>query len=191
MTATATRRNARPNGWYGMVVLVATEASLFGTLMASYVYLRFQTAIWPPHGVAAPSVTAPTVLALVLVASAVPMAYAAHAADRGRRRAALAGIACALVIQAVYLGFQIHLYADDLSRLSPSRDAYASIYFTLLAVHHVHVEVGILLDLWLLARLSRRLTPYRRTAVSAVAFYWYFVAIVGLFVTATITSPTW
>ena len=41
------------------------------------------------------------------------------------------------------------------------------------------------------ARLSRRLTPYRRTAVSAIAFYWYFVGIVGLFVTATITSPRW
>jgi heme/copper-type cytochrome/quinol oxidase subunit 3 len=51
--------------------------------------------------------------------------------------------------------------------------------------------VGILLDLWLLARLSRRLTPYRRTAVSAIAFYWYYVAAVGLLVTATIVSPTW
>src|SRR4029078_5310373 len=109
--------------------------------MASYVYLRFQTAVWPPHGVAAPSATAPTVLALVLVASALPMAYAAHAADRGRRRAALAGIACALVIQAVYLGFQIHLYADDLSRLSPSRDAHASLYHTLPGEHHIRAAL--------------------------------------------------
>jgi heme/copper-type cytochrome/quinol oxidase subunit 3 len=53
------------------------------------------------------------------------------------------------------------------------------------------VAVGVLLDVWLLARLSRRLTTYRRTAVSAIAFYWYFVAVVGLFVTATITSPRW
>jgi heme/copper-type cytochrome/quinol oxidase subunit 3 len=136
-------------------------------------------------------VTAPVVLALVLVASVFPMAFAVRAADRGNRRAALAGIACALVIQVVYLGFQIDLYSDDLSRFSPSRDAYSSIYFTLLAVHHAHVGVGILFNLWLLARLSRRLTPYRRTAVSAVAFYWYFVGIVGLFVTATITSPRW
>lgn len=191
MTAAATRRAARPNGWYGMLILVATEASLFGTLMASYVYLRFQTRTWPPHGVPMPAVTAPVVLALVLVAASVPMAFAARAANRGDRRAALAGIACALVVQAVYLGLQIHLYADDLSRFRPSSDGYSSIYFTLLAVHHIHVAVGILLDLWLLARLSRRLTTYRRTAVSAIAFYWYFVGIVGLFVTATITSPRW
>jgi heme/copper-type cytochrome/quinol oxidase subunit 3 len=191
MTAAATRRAARPNGWFGMLILVATEASLFGTLMASYVYLRFQTRTWPPHGVPEPAVTAPVVLALVLVASSLPMAFAARAADRGARRAALAGIAIALVVQAVYLGLQFHLYADDLDRFRPSANAYSSIYFTLLAVHHIHVAVGVLLDLWLLARLSRRLTTYRRTAVSAVAFYWYFVAVVGLFVTATITSPRW
>lgn len=191
MTATATRRAARPNGWYGMLILVATEASLFGTLMASYVYLRFQTPAWPPRGVPEPAVTAPVVLALVLVASSLPMAFAARAAGRGARQAALAGIACALVVQAVYLGFQLQLYADDLSRFRPSRDAYSSIYYTLLAVHHIHVAMGLLFDLWLLARLSTRLTPYRRTAVSAVAFYWYFVGIVGLFVTATITSPRW
>jgi heme/copper-type cytochrome/quinol oxidase subunit 3 len=191
MTAAATRRAARPNGWYGMLILVATEASLFGTLMASYVYLRFQTKTWPPHGVPMPAVTAPVVLALVLVASSLPMAFAARSANRGARGAALAGIACALVVQAVYLGFQLHLYADDLSRFRPSDDGYSSIYFTLLAVHHIHVAVGILFDVWLLARLSRRLTTYRRTAVAAIAFYWYFVGIVGLFVTATITSPRW
>jgi heme/copper-type cytochrome/quinol oxidase subunit 3 len=191
MTAAATRRVARPAGWYGMLILVATESSLFGTLMATYVYLRFETAIWPPRGVAAPSVTAPTVLALVLVASSLPMAVAARAAGRGDRRLALAGVACALVVQAVYLGLQVHLYFDDVSRFSPRLDAYSSIYFTLLAVHHIHVGFGILLDVWLLARLSRRLTPYRRTAVSAIAFYWYFVGVVGLLVTATVLYPSW
>jgi len=104
---------------------------------------------------------------------------------------ALAALASAFVIQAVYLGFQIHLYAADLTRFSPRLDAYASIYFTLLAVHHIHVGVGLVLDGWLLARLSRGLTPYRRTALSAVALYWYFVSIAGLFVTATILSPSW
>ncbi len=191
MTAAATRRVARPSGWYGMLILVATESSLFGTLMATYVYLRFQTANWPPRGVADPSVTAPTVLALVLVAASLPMAFAARAAGRGDRRAALAGIVCALVVQSVYLGFQVHLYFDDVSRFSPRLDGYSAIYFTLLAVHHIHVGIGILFDVWLLARLSRRLTPYRRTAVAAVAFYWYFVGIVGLFVTATILYPSW
>ncbi len=100
---TAARPAARPNGWYGMLILVATESALFGTLLASYVYLRFQARTWPPHGIAAPSVTAPLVLALVLVAALVPIAFAARAAGRGEQGAAMAAIAFAFAVQAVYL----------------------------------------------------------------------------------------
>lgn len=191
MTTATTRRGARPKGWYGMVILVATESAIFGTLLATYVYLRFQAAAWPPAGVHPPSVTAPLVLAVVLVAAAGVVGYGSRAAAHGQRGPALAALGSASVMQIVYLGFQIHLYAADLDRFSPRLDAYASIYFTLLAVHHIHVGVGLVLDVWLLARLSRGLTPYRRTALSAVALYWYFVGIAGLFVTATILSSSW
>ena len=34
-------RLARPNGWWGMAIFVATEATLFGTLIGTYFYLRF------------------------------------------------------------------------------------------------------------------------------------------------------
>jgi heme/copper-type cytochrome/quinol oxidase subunit 3 len=185
------RHAARPNGWYGMVILIATESALFGTLLATYAYLSFRAHAWPMGGIAAPSVTAPLVLAVVLAASSVPMALAVRAVGRDRAGAAIGLIALALVVQAVYLGLQIHLYADDLARFSPRANAYGSIYFTLLAVHHAHVGAGILLDLWLLARLPAGLTRYRRAAVSAVALYWYFVSLVGLLVTATILSPAW
>jgi heme/copper-type cytochrome/quinol oxidase subunit 3 len=191
MTTAAPRHQARPNGWYGMLVLVAAESALFGTLVATYVYLRFEAPAWPPDGVHAPSVTAPLVLALVLVAASGVVGYAARAAARGQRAGAIAALGSAMLVQAVYLGFQIHLYAADVDRFSPRLDAYSSIYFTLLAVHHVHVGVGLVLDAWVLARIGRGLTPYRRRALSAVALYWYFVGIAGLIVTATILSPAW
>lgn len=182
---------ARPNGWYGMVVLIATEAALFGTFIGTYVYLSFHVPTWPPDGIAAPSVTAPLLLSLLLLASSVPMALAVRAGGRDGVAAALAWLALAFAIQAVYLALQIHLYADDLSRFRPQTDAYGSIYFALLGLHHAHVGAGLLLDLWLFLRLPRGLTPYRRTALSAVALYWYFVGIAGLLVTATILSPAW
>jgi heme/copper-type cytochrome/quinol oxidase subunit 3 len=182
---------SRANGWYGMLVLVATEAALFGTLIGTYVYLRFQTATWPPRGDAPPSVAAPLVLSLVLLSTAATMAYASRAAAGGRRGAAIWAVALTLVVQAGYLATQAHLYVDDLATLSPRTDAYASIYFTMLAVHHAHVGIGIVLDGWILARLARGLTRYRQAALGAIALYWYFVAIAGLLVTATTLSPSW
>jgi heme/copper-type cytochrome/quinol oxidase subunit 3 len=42
---------ARPNGWWGMAIFVASEATLFGTLVGTYLYLDGQTRRWPPAGV--------------------------------------------------------------------------------------------------------------------------------------------
>jgi heme/copper-type cytochrome/quinol oxidase subunit 3 len=190
MSATPIPR-ARPNGWYGMLVLVATESALFGALLATYAYLRFYDPRWPPPGIEPPSVTAPLVLAVVLAATSVPMALASRTARRRTGGLLLTPIALALVVQVAYLAFQVHLYADDLDRFTASGSAYGSIYFTLLAVHHAHVGVGVLLDCWLLARLRGGLTEYRRGAVMAVALYWYLVGVAGLAVTATILSPAW
>jgi cytochrome c oxidase subunit 3 len=190
MTSTLVPR-ARPNGWYGMLILVATESAIFGTLLATYAYLRFRDASWPPPGIAPPSVTAPLALALVLVATSLPMALAARTARHRLSGPLLAPVAVAALVQAGYLAFQVHLYADDLARFSPHDSAYGSVYFTVLAVHHAHVAVGVLLDLWLLVRLRGRLTEYRRSAVMAIALYWHFVNLAGLAVTATILSPAW
>ena len=190
MTSTPLPR-ARPNGWYGMLVLVATESAIFGTLLATYAYLRFRDPSWPPPGVAPPSVTAPLVLALVLVAASVPMGIASRTARLRRAGPLVAPIVLATLVQIAYLAFQVHLFSDDLARFSPRDSAYGSIYFTVLAVHHAHVAAGILLDCWLIARVRTGLTEYRRTAVMAIALYWYFVSLAGLAVTATILSPAW
>jgi cytochrome c oxidase subunit 3 len=182
---------ARPNGWYGMLALVATESALFGTLLATYAYLRFYDPRWPPPGIEPPSVTAPIVLALVLVATSVPLALASRTARRRSTGPLVAPIVLALTVQVAYLAFQAHLFAADLDRFPASGSAYGSIYFTMLAVHHAHVGLGVLLDCWLLGRLRGGLTDYRRAAVTAVALYWYFVGLAGLAVTATILSPAW
>ena len=125
------------------------------------------------------------------MATSAPLALAARTARRRGAGPLMAPIALALVVQVAYLAFQAHLYADDLDRFSASGSAYGSIYFTLLAIHHAHVGVGVLLDCWLIARLRGGLTEYRRGAVLAVALYWYFVGLVGLAVTATILIPSW
>jgi heme/copper-type cytochrome/quinol oxidase subunit 3 len=80
------------------------------------------------------------------------------------------------------------LYLSDLDKFKPSDNAYGSIYFTLLGAHHAHVVVGLLLDVWLLVRLSSGLTHYRAVAVRAVALYWYVIAALGVAVVATQVS---
>ena len=184
----AQRRRALPNGWWGMAVFLATEATLFGTLIGSYFYLRFTSAQWPQGGIERPSVALPLVLTAALVATSAPMAAATAAARRGRARAAWLAILAAALVQGGYLAVQIVEYLDDLHKFSPSTNAYGSIYFTLLGAHHAHVAIGLLLDLWLLARLLGGLTNYRVIAVRSIALYWYVVSAIGICVVATQVS---
>src|SRR5947209_7192819 len=186
----AERRVARPNGWWGMAVFVATEATLFGTMVGTYFYLRFQTRQWPPHGVPDPKVVLPLVLTGVLVLTSVPMQLAFASARRGRLGFARLALLVALIVQAGYLAMQLQLYLDDLHTFSPNASAYASIYFTLVGAHHFHVLVGIMLNAWLLLRFAGGITNYRLVALQATTFYWHFVNVLALAVTLTQVSPS-
>jgi heme/copper-type cytochrome/quinol oxidase subunit 3 len=181
----ASARIAKPNGWWGIAVFVATEATLFGTLVGSYFYLRFKNANWPPPGISPPDLAVPLILTAVLVTTSVPMQLASRAARAGRRHVAWLAIFLAFVVQAGYLAMQARLFSDDLDKLQPQGSAYGSIYFTLLGAHHTHVFVGLLLDLWLLLRIAQKLTEYRVTAVRAAVFYWHFVNVLALVVVGT------
>jgi heme/copper-type cytochrome/quinol oxidase subunit 3 len=184
------RRRSAPRGVWGMALVIATEFTLFASLIASYFYLRFQVSTWPPAGIEAPSVTLPTVFTAVLVTSCLPIYGAVRMARASRRPAAWGLIAVAFAVQAAYLGLQLWLFVDDLNTFSPTGTAYGSIYFALLGIHHVHVAVGLLLDLWLLGVLAFRLTNYRLLALRVIAMYWYFVASVAVFVLLTQLYPS-
>ena len=50
-------RERFPLGWWGVAMLIATEAALFGMMVGSYFYLRFKNAQWPPPGIPEPKVS--------------------------------------------------------------------------------------------------------------------------------------
>jgi heme/copper-type cytochrome/quinol oxidase subunit 3 len=165
-----------------MVAFATTEATLFGTIIGSYFYLRFRAEQWPPAGIPEPKLTLPLVLTGVLVVTTAPVVLALAAARRGRAGTAAAALLVALVVQSGYLAMQLHLFVHDLHKFGPEQSAYSSIYFTLLGAHHAHVAVALLLEVWLLLRLASGLTRYRLVALQAAAFYVYFVNLLALVV---------
>lgn len=183
-------RSAKPNGWWGMVVFVATEVTLFATLIGSYFDLRFKTPVWPPHGVPDPKLTLPLVLMAALVATSVPVQLAVRLSRRAHARSAQLALLTAMAVQIAYLAVQIHLFADDLSHFRPEDSAYGSIYFTLLGTHHLHVVLGILLEAWFVLRLFGGVTRYRRVGIEATAFYWHTINVLAVAVTLVQLSPS-
>ena len=185
------RRGGGPGvAFWGMAMLVASEATLFGTFIGSYYYLRFGTPHWPPSGTPEPRVVVPLILAGVLATTSLPMWLAARSVRRGGLWAARFLLVWALVVQVGYLVYEVHDYLHQLHRSVPQDNAYSSIYYTLLGADHVHVAVGIVLVVWLLWKLLGGLTTYRLRAVQVVAFYWHAVNVLTLIVIGVLLSAT-
>jgi heme/copper-type cytochrome/quinol oxidase subunit 3 len=91
-------------------------------------------------------------------------------------------------VQVGYFAMQTSLIEDDLAKFTPQESAYGSIYYTLLGAHQAHVALGILLELWLLAKLLRGLTRYRLVALQSTALYWHFVNLLALLVVGAVLS---
>lgn len=184
----AAERLGLPAGWWGMLMLIASEGALMGSFVATYWYLRLRSPHWPPAGVPEPKVVVPMVMAGVLLTTSVPMRLASLAVRKGRLAATRLWILLAFVVQAGYLAYELHDYTAELHRTHMTQDAYSSIYYLLLGADHAHVFLGLLLDLWLLLKLARGLTMYRLNATVAIAWYWYFANILTVVVIGTLTS---
>jgi heme/copper-type cytochrome/quinol oxidase subunit 3 len=182
------RPDSKPAAWWGMLILIAAEGTLFGAFIGTYYYLRLNTAVWPPDGIPKPDVAVPLILVGVLVLSSIPMQIASNAARAGRLPLARLAIVIALILQTGYFVYEVHDFRDQLHRFDITRDAYSSIYYTLLGADHGHVLLGILFNLWLLGKLARGLTAYRVNAVQAVTWYWHAVNILTVVVIGTLLS---
>jgi heme/copper-type cytochrome/quinol oxidase subunit 3 len=171
-----------------MWILIASEATLFGAFIGTYYFLRFKTGIWPPDGIPKPALVVPLILLAVLVSTSIPMRLAANAALDRRLDATRLFIAVALVVQAGYFAYEVHDFSDQLHSFEITRNAYSSIYYTLLGAAHAHVLLGILFNLWLLSKLARGFTTYRVNGTQAIALYWHAVNVITIVVYGTLLS---
>jgi heme/copper-type cytochrome/quinol oxidase subunit 3 len=174
-----------------MLMLVATEGVLFATMIASYFYIRFKTPDWPPPGVPEPKVLYPTLLTIVLVVSSLPAGNAQWAARRQLPRRALWGLFATAALAAIYAAGTLTLLVQEWDEASAERDAYDSLFFTIQGAHVAHVAVGVLINLFLLAKIARgRLTQYRINGIWAMSMYWHFVNALAILVLLTTISPS-
>jgi heme/copper-type cytochrome/quinol oxidase subunit 3 len=185
-TVRAARQEAppsvRPTGWWGMVILIATEATLFAILISTYFYLRFTSdSGWPPHPLHDPKLVKPLIATVILVASSVPAALSARALRGGQQARARLALLVAVALGVVFLILQRQLVDSSLAQFRPGDHAYGSIFYTLIGLHAAHVVFGVLLGAFAVLRTVR----LDRTAVVTVritALYVHFVNVIAALV---------
>src|SRR5581483_5078897 len=95
-------------GWWGMVLFIAVEATLFALLLASYFYLRFRAGpIWPPDGIENPKLKLVLIMTAILWTSSLPVHLAHSAAKKGDTGKLRAFLAIGFVLGATFLALQV------------------------------------------------------------------------------------
>lgn len=177
-------RTVREPAWWGMVLLITTEAALFAYLLFSYFYVASQArAQWPPAG--PPSLRLALPNTLVLLASSATM-WRAEAGIRSGENVRLGrGLLTTLILGAVFLSIQIVEYGN--LPFSPETDAHGSLFYVIIGFHSAHVAVGLLMMAVVLFRTwLGHFRMGRHLAVTVTSWYWHFVDVVWLAVFTTL-----
>ena len=171
----------RPVGWWGMVLLIATEATIFASLLASYFFIRAISPEWPLAGIEAPKLDRISVFTVVLLASSLPLIAAERAIMRGRVDRVRWLLALSFVMGLAFLIHQGIEYLD--LHFGIHDNAYGSLFYVITGLHGLHVLIGLLMSLVVQAKAAvGRITAERHETLRIFSLYWHFVDVVWIFV---------
>src|SRR5665213_1845273 len=166
------------SGWWGMLTVIATEATLFAYLLFSYFYIASHAVgSWPPHGVPKLSLALPCTI--IFVAASFTSCWGERGIDRDNPLQLMIGLAVSTVLGIAFIVMEGREWAGEPFHLTS--DVYSSLYFTVTGFHLVHVLVGllVLVVLFLWTALGY-FDAKRHSAVSIGVLYWHFITIVWL-----------
>jgi cytochrome c oxidase subunit 3 len=170
--------------WWGNILLLLIETTMFAILVASYFYVRvvdFKTwpppngNIFPPIYNTAPDLLVPTINLAILLLSVVPMLIADRAClkrDEAVVKIGLVGCVLLGIVVAVIRFVEFKSF-----HFKWSDNAYASIIWTLAGMHLVHIIIAtsenLIMTLWIFVK---GMDDKHARDVRVTATYWYWVA---------------
>jgi cytochrome c oxidase subunit III len=182
-------RPGRTTAWWGIVVVIMTEGTIFAGLIATYFFLRASAKEWPIGGIEKPEVATTLIFSLVLWGSSIPMFVAEHGIRRGNQRRLRLGLMAAFLMGAAFL---VNTFIDfQKQHFGWRTNAYGSIFYVTVGLHAMHVLVGLLMSAVVQIKAwMGKFSAERHTTVEVYALYWHFVDAVWIFVMPTfILSP--
>jgi cytochrome o ubiquinol oxidase subunit III len=165
----------------GFWIYLMSDCLLFAALFATFGVLGGRFAGGP---------TAKEVLELPLVAvntamllfSSITCGLAMLEVAKGRKTAVLAWLAVTALFGLAFVGIEIHEFAHMVGEgAGPQRSAFLSAFFTLVGTHGLHVTVGIVWMLTLMAQVGRRgLGPANARRLACFSMFWHFLDVIWI-----------
>ena len=171
-----------PQQW-GMLSFLLSEVAFFTTLIVVYLSLATAEQTGPtPAILSLPLVIGTTIC---LLSSSVTI----HFADKMFRKGNLSSFyllwSASIVLGIVFLAGTAYEWNDLIRHegLTISRNLFGTSYYTLVGFHGLHVTVGVIAMICVLALTRKNRAPDRHgTDVELVSWYWHFVDAVWIVV---------
>ena len=174
-------RPGRPLAWWGVMLVIATEGTIFIALLAAYFYTRAVSAEWPQGGIKPPDLVRISCFTVILLASSLPMIYGERAIKRGNVRGLRLALASTFVMGLAFLVNQGLEFAQ--LEFTVRDNAYASLFIVITGLHGVHLLIGLLMSVVVQVKAARGwFSSTRHDTVTVFSLYWHFVDVVWIFV---------
>ena len=170
-----------PNRKLAMWLFLASECMFFGSLIATYLVYQGQSLVGPyPRG--SLDIPLTTISTFVLLMSSLAMVLAVSASQRRDMKGTRIWLAVTAAMGLVFLGFQAYEYNHFINAgLTLSVNLFGSSFYVMTGFHGVHVLIGVVWLISLLAHTLRPVDPERRALdIEIAGLYWHFVDIVWI-----------
>lgn len=168
---------------FGFWVYLMTDCVLFATLFATYAVLHTNTFGGPS---ASELFSMPFVLAetLILLTSSLTAGLALLAAHRSDKTQVLIWLAITFALGVTFLGMELNEFAHLIAEgNSWQRSGFLSAFFTLVGTHGLHISIGLLWLIVLVAQLMRKgFTKSSMQRLTMFGLFWHFLDIVWIFI---------
>ena len=169
----------------GFWLYMLSDSLIFAALFAAYEVLSYDTSIAggpSPHDIASPIHA--YVETVALFTSVLTYGFAMVELRRDRSRGVMAWVAVSFLIGVVFIGMEWRELAGLVQiGAIPQRSGYLSIFFTLIAVHGIHIAFGLLWMVVMLFQVGRNglnlLVTYRLTNLK---IFWLYQTLIWTFV---------
>ena len=167
----------------GMWLFLGSECLLFGGLISTYMIYRGRVGEGPRPGNVY-DIPFTSVSSFVLLMSSLTMVLAVAAAQKRDDRGTTLWLTVTGLLGATFVGGQVYEFTAMYNEgLGYTTSLFGSAFYTLTGFHGVHVTVGVIMLLSLVAIIKRSNVPGDKAeVVELVGLYWPFVDVVWIII---------
>jgi heme/copper-type cytochrome/quinol oxidase subunit 3 len=169
----------------GVWVFLASEVIFFSALIATFLAFQVRSNIDASNVLNLPLTSVNT---FILIVSSFTVVNALDAVQQGKHGLFRLMLLFTLVLGALFVGIQGREWAELIHKgVTPSNDIFGTAFFVLTGFHGLHVIVGLIWLLFVIARALRGdFSAGNNLGVETFGLYWHFVDIVWIVLFAII-----